>query len=184
MSFLTQPITLQSLFGKDRTIGDISVNVILSESTNDALTITKQPVQTGASITDHAYLEPTTLSMQILQQDNEFSFAGLLPSGAASGLAALYKKFLKLQSDRVPFAVFTPKRLYKNMLLSGIALTTDKKTENILALSLSFQEVIIVAVATTSVPRSRQRLAPSTQATQNAGQKSIAKKIANAVTGQ
>ena len=61
-------ITLQSLFGVGRSIGTIAVDVILNEETNDTLTITKQPVQTGASMTDHSYLEPTILSMQILQQ--------------------------------------------------------------------------------------------------------------------
>lgn len=171
MSFLSQPITLQSLFGKNRKIGDITVNVVINESTNDTLTITKQPVQQGASISDHAYKEPTSLSMTIHQADNGL-ISGLLSTFSSNGLSSIYQDFLDLQSSRVPFDVVTKKRIYKSMLISSIGLTTDKHTENILALSLTFQEVLIVSVVTTQVPRVRQRFAAATGAIQNAGKKS------------
>lgn len=171
MSFLSEPITLQSLFGKNRAIGPITVNVILNESTNDTLTITKQPVQQGASITDHAYKEPTVLSMSIHQKDNSL-ISGLLNTFSGNGLSKLYQQFLDLQSSRVPFDVITPKRIYHNMLMASLGVTTDKATENILALSVTLQEVIIVSVVTTQVPRIRQRNPGATGATQNAGKKS------------
>lgn len=161
MSFITQPITLQSLFGKKRKIGDLKINVVMNETTNDTLTITKQPVQQGASITDHAYKEPTVFSMQILFEDNIFV-----------SLSKTYQNLLDLQNGRVPFDVITPKRIYRNVLIASLGMTTDKKTENCLAISITFQEVIIVNVVTTSVPRARQRNPGATGATQNAGKKS------------
>lgn len=161
MSFLDQPITLSNLFGTKRKIGDIQVNVVTTESTNDTLTITKQPVQQGASITDHAYKEPTTLSMQIYFQDNLFT-----------SLSKIYQNLLDLQASRVPFDVITPKRIYHNMLMSALGNTTDKTTENVLSIQISFQEVIIVAVSTTQVPRARQKNAGATGKTENSGPKS------------
>lgn len=161
MSFLVQPITIQSLFGKNRKIGSITVNVVVNESTSDDLTITKQPVQQGASITDHAYKEPTTLGMQVYFSDNIFL-----------SLSKIYQDLLDLQNSRVPFDVLTPKRIYRNMLISSLKQTTDKSTENCLSLGISFQEVILVSVSTTTVPRARQRNAAVTGATQNAGKKS------------
>jgi hypothetical protein len=146
MSFLIQPITLQSLFRKDRTFGPFTVQVVVNETTNDTLTITKQPVQEGASITDHAFKEPTVLSMQMLFQDN-----------LTTSLSKIYAELLQLQEDRAPFDVVTPKRIYTNMLISSLGLTTDKNSENVLAISISFQQVIIVKVATTQVPPSRQK---------------------------
>jgi hypothetical protein len=183
MSFLSQPITLQSLFGTSRMIGPITLQVVISEETNDTLTITRQPVQTGASITDHAYKEPTVLTMRILQQNNDL-IGGLLSTFSGNGLAAIYQQFLDLQfpsdgSGPTPFDVITKKRVYKNMLVAQIRQTTDKSTENILALEVQLQEVILVDIGVVQVPPSRQRNKKITQATQNKGAKSaIVKTIA------
>lgn len=161
MSFLTQPITLQSLFGKNRKIGEITVNVVTNESTTDTLVVTKQPVQQGASITDHAFKEPTVFSMQVYFEDNLFT-----------SLSKVYQNLLDLQASRVPFDVLTPKRIYRSMIITSLSQTTDRATENCLSISISFQEVIIVNVVTTQVPRKRQRFPGATGATQPAGKKS------------
>ncbi len=187
MSFLIQPITLQSLFGKDRKVGEITMNVVINESTNDTLTITKQPVQQGASITDHAYKEPTAFSMTAHLKDNSVlgTLASLNPFGAGSagGLSKLYQDLLDLQVSRVPFDVITPKRIYRSMLMATLGVTTDKATENILAVTMSFQEIIIVAVVTTQVPRLRQKFPGATGATQNAGKKSALLSLKEGVGG-
>lgn len=196
MGFFSQPVTLQTLFGKDRKIGSMTVNVVINESTNDTLTITKQPVQQGASITDHAYKEPTSFSMTAHQKDNGVldSLVALDPlgalnslnpfsGGATSGLAKIYQSLLDLQNSRVPFDIITPKRIYRSMLLAALSVTTDKQTENILALSMSFQEVLIVSVVTTQVPRTRQKLPGVTGAIQNAGKKSALLSLKEGVGG-
>lgn len=173
MSFLSQPVTLSAIFGARRTIGPLEVQVVSSEETNDTLTITKQPVQQGANITDHAFQEPTVLSMNIYQQQNGF-ITGLVDTFTGGGLAQIYQQFLDLQASRQPFDIVTPKRIYKSMLINVLRCNTDKRTENILSLSLSFQQVIIVSVGTVQVPPTRQKKPASTQATQNAGKKSAA----------
>lgn len=174
MSFLSQPVTLQSLIGQNRTIGDITVNVILNEETTDTLTITKQPVQTGAQITDHSFLEPAALSMSILQQDNDVLTENIQNTFNGNSLAQLYQTFLDLQASRTPFTVFTPKRVYKSMLMTVVRSVTDKKTENILALNLAFQKIIIVSIGVATVPPSRQRKVKATQKTTNTGKDSAA----------
>lgn len=174
MSFLSQPITLQSLFGTKRMIGPINVQVVVNEETSDALTITKQPVQEGASITDHSFSEPTILTMNILQQNNS-TISGLVQtfSGPGSGgLAQIYNTFLDLQDDRTPFTVLTPKRVYDDMLIAVLRMVTDRHTENILSLSVTLQQVLLVSVGTIQVPPSRLRSPKKTQATQNTGAKS------------
>lgn len=180
MSFLSQPITLQSLFGKDREIDQITVQTILDENTNDTLTVTKQPVQQGASITDHSYKEPTTLSMRILAKDNNI-ISGLLSTFSGGGLSSLYQEFQDLQSSRTPFDIITPKRIYHNMLMTVLRLTTDKNTENCLALDMSFQEVIIVNVVGAQVPLTRQKFGQVTSAIQKAGRKSALRSLKEGV---
>lgn len=159
MSFLSQPITFFS--GAKRTLAGITLQVVVSENTNDTVTITKQPVQQGASITDHAYKEPTTLTMEIYFRDNPLE-----------SLSAIYKDLQDLQNAREPFTVTTPKRVYDNMLIAVLGNQTDKLTENCLRINLSLQEVIIVSVTMASVPRTRQRSAGTTGGTSNVGKKS------------
>jgi hypothetical protein len=174
MSFLSQPITLQSIFGQSRMIGPVTVQVIINEETVDNLTITKQPVQQGASITDHSYIEPTVLSMNILQQNNNLisGLTGTFSAAGTNGLAIIYQQFLTLQGSRSPFNVLTPKRVYKNMLISSIRMVTDKNTENILALNVSMQQIIIVSIGVALIPASQQKNPAVTQATQNVGKQS------------
>lgn len=171
MSFLSEPITLQSLFGPKRKIGPINVQVPINENTTDILTITKQPVQQGAAITDHSYKEPTIFSMTALFKDNSL-ISGLLNTFSGNGLSKIYKELLDLQNSRVPFDVVTPKRIYKNVLFATLSQTTDKATENCLSISAGFQEVIIVGVSTVQLIRANLRNPGSNGATENAGKKS------------
>jgi hypothetical protein len=159
MSFLSTPISLFAT--KSRKIADLALQVVLSETTNDTLTITRQPVQQGASITDHAYKEPTTLSMAINLKDN-----------IGESLSEIYTDLLELQESREPITVSTPKRIYSSMLISSIGLTTDARTENVLAINISFAQIIIVPVSTAQVPRSKQRNPGATAKTEKAGKKS------------
>ena len=161
MSILSQPISIIPI-QPQRQIGSINVNVVINENTNDTLTITKQPVQQGASITDHSYLEPTTFSTTILFSAN-----------LAQSLNQIYQNLLTLQSSRVPFSIVTPKRVYTNMLMNSLVMTTDKNTENALAITVNFQQVILVTVSAVQVPRARQANPGSNGATQNAGKKSM-----------
>ena len=165
MSFLSQPLQ-DVLLGPTRLIDTIAVQVVIDENANDTLTITKQPVQQGAVITDHAYSEPTVLAMTIYFSGN--STLSFIPTP----LNAIYQQLLQLQSSRVPIVVTTPKRTYLSMLISSLSQLTDKYTENCLKISISFQQIIIVSVSTVQVPRVRQKNPGSTGATQPAGAKS------------
>lgn len=160
MSFLTTPISIFAV-RPTRKFGEISANVVTDETTNDTLTITKQPVQQGASITDHAYKEPTVFNTTMYFRDNP-----------EKSLSKMYQDLLDLQVSRVPFDIVTPKRIYRNMLIATLSQTTDKNTENVLKISASFQEVILVSVSTTTVPRKKQRQPGATAKTENAGKKS------------
>ncbi|WP_368855305.1 phage baseplate protein, partial [Escherichia coli] len=42
-----------------------------------------------------------------------------------------YQQILDLQSSRIPFDVVTGKRLYSNMLIRAIEVTTDRTSENV-----------------------------------------------------
>lgn len=156
--------------GAQRTIGGITVKVVLTENTTDTLTITKQPVQQGASITDHAYMEPTAFSATIYYSDN-----------LTTDINQVYQQFQDLQTSRTPFDIVTPKRTYSSMLMTTLTLVTDKNSEKALSLTVACQQVVIVTVSAVVVPRSHQKNPGSNGATQNAGKKSALLSITQGV---
>jgi hypothetical protein len=170
MSFIVQPQTLFAI-GPSRSFGGIQGYCTITENAVDAIEITQQPVQQGASIADHAFKKPVSFSMQIQFQASLFG----------QSLAQIYQSLLTLQSSFQPFSVITPKRTYGNMLFASLGMTTDKKTENVLSIAASFQEVILVPVLTTHVPRSQLRNAGSNGATQAVGKKSALLSLAQGV---
>lgn len=178
MSFIVQPQTFFSI-GPSRSFAGISGYVTLSESTTDTLQVTQQPVQQGAMISDHAFKTPVNLSIQML-----FSINIL----AGQTLASIYQTLLTLQEPvppavLTPFNVVTPKRTYYNMLLTSLGVTTDKKTENALAVSASFQQVILVPIGVTNFPRAQLKNPGSNGATQTVGKKSAILTLLDGIGG-
>lgn len=171
MSFLSQPISLIPQ-NPGRWIDSIQVNVVINENTADTLTVTKQPVQQGATITDHAYVEPTVFSHTIYFSAN-----------LSLSLPKLYQQLLTLQQSRVPFNIYTPKRTYVSMLMTSLSMTTDAKTENSLAITASYQRIILVPIGTVQVQRVNQKNPAKTGATVPTGKKSAAASFVQGVQG-
>ncbi|MBM4311870.1 MAG: hypothetical protein FJ119_13115 [Deltaproteobacteria bacterium] len=152
--------TVLATFLPTRTVGAFKATVTIEETGNDELEITSHPVQQGASITDHAYLKPSILTIRAVYGDTP------------ANLAETYKKLLKLQADRVPMKVITGKRTYNNMLVRSLSQLTDSNTENSLQISFELVEVFITAVEVVTLPpRERQAQADKTGSTEHAGKK-------------
>lgn len=178
MGFIVQPQTLFAI-GPSRSFGGanqiFSGYVTMSENTIDAIEITQQPVQQGANIADHAFKKPINFSIQILFSSSILpSFSLTSGISAPQSLSGIYQKLLALQSSFVPFTCSTPKRTYTNMLFSALGVTTDKKTENILSVNCSFQQIITVPLSVGNIPRSQLKNAGSNGGTQPVGQKQSA----------
>lgn len=177
MSLITeQPITA-FLFGKQRQVGPIKINVILNEETSDELEITHQPVQQGAPISDHAFKKPVQFSMRASWSANALSSVLKLGINAVTNpdgnLTRIYNQLLDLQNSRIPFDVFTPKRTYKNVLMASLGQTTDKFTENILMVYMKFEQIIYVPVTTVSVNSAVMKNPAASAGTQPAGTKQV-----------
>jgi hypothetical protein len=130
--------------------------VIVEETYDDKLQMTAHPVETGGTITDHAYLRPKSLDMRIGWADN---------SGDSR---AKYESLLRLQASREAFFVSTGKRNYENMMISSITVSNDQRTRHAVFASVRMDEVIIVN-ARTGGGSGNQADPKSTQAPINAG---------------
>lgn len=171
MDILSTLLNLQS-----RKIGIIVPAVVVSEKHSDTLEITEHPVETGAAISDHAYKRPSEVVMEVgfAGGGSLLDFASNLTSTSLLGLSPreYYEQLLNLQADRVPFDVVTGKRIYKNMLLRAMEVTTDKATENVLSAVLTMREVIITSTSVKQVAdKSNMAQGVNTSAVQNAGVK-------------
>lgn len=152
--------TQQAVIVPRRAIGPFNATITVEEVATDDLEITQHPVQQGAAITDHAYLKPSTVAIKVIFNDED------------APLAETYDKMRKLQASREPFDVVTGKRSYKNMLFKSLGQTNDLRTENVLSINATLQEIFITSIEVVAVPeRKKQKKPGKTGATDNAGQK-------------
>lgn len=130
--------TALATFYPRRSIGPFDAYLTIKETTTDRLTITKHPVQRGANVNDHSYIEPAMVVAEVIF--DQF----LIP------LDQTYRKIIQLQRGRIPFQVKTGKRTLPLMLLSSITQTSDEANENVLRLQLVMSEVMLVGDAAPS----------------------------------
>lgn len=149
-----------------RGIGDMPIaQATLEEVHNDELEITDQPVEFGAMITDHAFKRPAECIITVGYSNSPGSsaligslvgavtgtlggIASLLTGNSVNQVRDVYQKFLELQESRVPFDVYTGKRIYKDMLVKGLKTVTNKELENAMVLVVHLRQIIIVPTAT------------------------------------
>lgn len=118
-----------------RSIGDLYPHVVVEETHNDELAITTHPVEFGAPVTDHAFMQPYTVEMRCGWSDSTAQTSGYVQ--------AVYKQFLALQASRVPFEISTGKRAYKSMLLRSLMVKTDPDSEYALMCVATAQQIVI-----------------------------------------
>lgn len=145
-----------------RNLGGLQFAVVVEEAHEDKVTITEHPVEQGAKINDHAYVEPASLTIR----------AGHSDTAGPGASRELYEKLLELMRKREPVEIVTGKRLYSNMLVEAVSTTTDSTSEHALFVTAQCREVIIVQTQTTSVPpRKRHKNAGRTGGSADKGQK-------------
>lgn len=168
---------LSTLFQQQsRRIGLIVPSVVVSEKHNDTLEITEHPVETGAPVSDHAYKRPSEVVMEVgfAGGGSLLDFIDTSSLGLTLGLSPkeTYQQILDLQSSRIPFDVVTGKRLYSNMLIRAIEVTTDRTSENVLMAVLTLREVIITQTQQISVAdKADMKEGANTSAVINSGTK-------------
>ncbi|END2859891.1 hypothetical protein AB6K61_002582 [Escherichia coli] len=171
---------------RTRSIGIIIPDVVITEKHTDALEITEHPVEqptnAGASgegagyISEHAFRRPSEVVMEtgFSGGGSLLDFASNLTATSLLGLSPkeLYQELLNLQRNRIPFDVTTGKRIYNNMLIKTLEVTTDKSSENVLLATLTLREVIITSTQSVRVAQKNNMTeGVGTSAVQNTGTK-------------
>jgi hypothetical protein len=151
---LTAPTAV--FFKPMRTIGFIVPDCTVEERHSDRLEVTRQPVEIGAEISDHAFMEPFEVSVR-------YGWSDSTPLAGEGHILAIYAQLQSLQASRQPFDLVTGKRAYQSMMLTEMEVTTDQHTENVLMVEARCQQIIIVSTAEVQVPPANQAMPGATQ---------------------
>lgn len=127
--------------------------VVVEERHFDRMRITRNPVEMGAAVTDHAYKEPAQVVIR-----GGWSYAAESPTIALpvptdiSYLGSIYSTLLAIQAQRQFVSLVTGKRTYPTVMLETLSVQTDEKTENVLAFTAEFSQILIARTQVVSVP--------------------------------
>ena len=141
----------------EKSIGGIQLDAVLSESHNNEVSLTTNPVEIGADITDHAVVKPKKINMLAQVSDTPLGLAafgkivdlvtGLFGTSTGENITrsnAAYNAIVQLQEAREPIELQTKLRLYTNMIITSVKTQQDKSTSRIVRMSIDLQEVLIV----------------------------------------
>jgi len=117
---------------------------------------TEHPVQTGAAITDHAYVLPTKVLMEVGVSDAMDVFvAGMWGGSAASTSVNAFEALRNLAKTRALVSVATRLHAYTNMLVESVSAEETSKTIAAGRFQVIFSELFIAGtqvVAATARP--------------------------------
>jgi len=156
------------LVGIKTSVGGYFFDAYLLIDHESRLTITDHPVEEGANITDHSFVEPESLSMEIGMSDVCSSLVDGQFAQKPSRSVSAFDTLKQLQSDRIPITITTRLKTYKNMLVETITSAEDFKLSHGLRATVMFQEIIVVSTATVALPN-RSSAAPHKTGQTNRG---------------
>jgi len=145
----SQPIA--SLVYLKTNIGGWFFDAFLRSTHTSRLSITQHPVQVGAALTDHAFLQPKELSMEIGMSDAATSLVPGQFTGGWSRSVQAFKVLQELQALRVPLQVHSRLGLYQNMLIEEISAPDDYTTLYGLRCTVLLREIMVAQVRTIKI---------------------------------
>lgn len=126
-------------------------DAFLSIDHTSKLNITEHPIESGANVSDHAFLEPKELTMEIGMSDCMKSIvSGQFKKGNSRSVTA-YRTLIELQAQKVPLQIYTRLGIYRNMLIETISAPDDYKTRYGLNVTVTFREVFIAKTQTVKI---------------------------------
>ena len=123
--------------------------VLRGEHTQEQV-ITLNPVQTGAAISDHAYILPPRLTIEILMSDAMQAYTVDQWNNGPSKSVSAYQTLVAIQAARNPVQVATRLRTYTNMMITNIMAEENDRTRYNLKATVTFTQIITANVSLTS----------------------------------
>lgn len=123
------------------------------EVTHDLeLEVTDNPVETGVSITDHAYMKPYKVTMQVGVSNNQMHVTNDAFGLGDQRTKTALRELRKMMQRREPFTVLTGLDIYYNMLALSIQVVENAESANSAIFNVTLREIIIVDTQTVTYP--------------------------------
>ena len=152
----TAGLTYDALLYCKTNVGGYFFDGFMQVEHNIELQTTSNPVETGASVVDHAYVKPAELVMKVMMSDVHQSLVPGQFTGASFRSVNAWQVLRKLQSDRIPMSVFTRLGLYTNMLITKLATTDTAETFRALSAEVTLREIPVARVKTVKISSADQ----------------------------
>lgn len=120
------------------------------------LEVTSNPVETGASVSDHSYVKPAEIQMLIRMSDVHQSLVKGQFSGGWSRSVTAWNILKKIQTDRIPVLVGTQLGMYYNMLIKSLQAQEDQSTYRGLYVTATLVELPVARVKTVKISSASQ----------------------------
>lgn len=152
----TQGMNYEALVYCKTNIGGYFFDGFISIDHTISTQITEHPVETGASIVDHAYVKPAELAMTIIVSDVHGSIVPGQFSGSSARHINAWNLLKQIQADRIPVSVLTKLGLYDNMLIERLSTTDNFESYNSLKADVVLREIPVARVRTLKISASPQ----------------------------
>ena len=152
----TAGLTYDVLLYCNTNIGGYFIDGCMQVDHNIELQTTSNPVETGASVVDHAYVKPAELVMKVMMSDVHQSLVPGQFTGASFRSVNAWQVLRKLQSDRIPMSVFTRLGLYTNMLITKLTASDTAETFRALSAEVTLREIPVARVKTVKISSADQ----------------------------
>lgn len=119
--------------------------------------VTSHQIQKGASISDHAYVEPIEITMTVKMSDAmsgmiESQFQGLSYSRSVGA----FKILRELQKQRLAFQINTRLETYENMMITSLQVNDDISDNMALTCTVGLKQVLVAQEKTVKISKRQQ----------------------------
>jgi len=142
-------------------VGLVQFDCSVSETHSDEATVTEHPVEEGTNISDHIRKGPASLELNGIVTNTPIVYLASLQaiSPLDGDLAPVqdraelaYAELQQIMKDGRTVEVVTSLRTYQNMALTGMSVTRDATTGQVLNCSLSLREITVAVTQTVKAP--------------------------------
>ena len=102
----------------------------IDDTINSELEVTSNPVETGVAVTDHAYLKPRQIVMNVKMSDVHQSLVPGQFTGGWSRSVTAFEILQKMQSDRIPVSVVVRLGIFQNMIIQKLVAKNSAENRN------------------------------------------------------
>jgi len=192
-NLITNRDLLKDLFGSvPNLLGEIPIDVLVSESPVYAHDITKRPVEAGFDAADSRVARPIGVDLECIFTDPPQDAIAMLSATVAaiksgkwisSSWREKYSELLRLDRENKKITVTTPLDTYPDLMITSLAIDRKASTSNALFFRISLEQIKTVAseiatVAPEDIPQDKEKKKKTQKAknkdskTQNEGTKS------------